>query len=446
MFKVLDTEVNLKKTGRHLPVLLVDVPSSKSVTTMFLANTGSRYESKAEEGLAHFFEHMVFKGTKNFSTAQELAETLDSVGADFNAFTSKEYTGYYVRSAAEQFSLALDVLSDMLFSPKLNQEDIDREKGVIVEEINMYKDNPSAHIANVFEEMVFAKREMAHPIIGSKDSVQSFAKKDFQQFLHKFYGPENLLLVVAGGLKALASSKELILSQIEQVLRKLEDDRLDQKNLAPKSVGTDLAQMAENSLSGEKFKLLRRETEQAHFVMAWPSLHADHEDRYALQVLSAIVGGNMSSRLFNKVREELGLAYYVNSDLDFFHDIGLFGCSAGVDQNRAEEAIRVSREVFTDLLTERAKIGAGELQRAKDYLRGKTLLGLESNNSVAQFFGLRKLLRGQIMSIDAVMAKIDAVSLADLERVAATVIRPSELRLAIIGNFKNQEKLRQAMF
>jgi predicted Zn-dependent peptidase len=445
MFQVTDTTVKLPKTARQLPVLLVDIPSSKSVTTMFLANTGSRYESKAEEGLAHFFEHMVFKGTKRFATAQALAETLDSVGADFNAFTSKEYTGYYVRSAVDHFALALDVLSDMLFSPKLNQTDIEREKGVIIEEINMYKDNPSAHIANVFEEMVFAKAEMAHPIIGHKANIQSFAQINFQNFLQKYYGPENLLLVIAGGLKSLAQSEQQILSQIKKALAKFQGDRVAEKQQAPRPQSTDLAQMAQNSLSRDKFKLVKRPTEQAHFVMAWPSLPADHEDRYALQVLSAIVGGNMSSRLFSKVREELGLAYYVNSDLDFFHDIGLFGCSAGVDQSRAEEAIRASKGVFTELLDSKAKISASELQRAKDYLRGKTWLGLENSNSVAQFFGLRKLLRGQIMSIDSVMAKIDAVSLADLERVAAAVIRPSELRLAIIGNFKNEEKLRQAM-
>lgn len=445
MLQVTETVVELNKTARQLPVLLIEIPSSKSVTTMFLANTGSRYENASEEGLAHFFEHMVFKGTKKFPTAQNLAETLDSVGADFNAFTSKEYTGYYVRSAVDHFALSLDVLSDMLFSPKLLQEDIDREKGVIIEEINMYKDNPPAHVANMFEEMVFSKREMAHPIIGQKETIESFTTEDFKKFLAKFYGPENLLLVVAGGLKSLAKNQKLILNQIEKALQKMEDERHNQKNPSPKPESLDLATMAQNSLSTNKFSLIKRNTEQAHFVMAWPSLHADHEDRYALQVLSAIIGGNMSSRLFSKVREELGLAYYVNSDLDFLHDIGLFGCSAGVDQSRAEEAIKASKAVFTDLLTQDGKINSGELQRAKDYLRGKTLLGLENSNSVAQFFGLRKLLRGKIMSVEAVMDKINAVTLQDLDRVMKAVVRPSELRLAIIGNFTSEEKLVKAM-
>lgn len=445
MFQVSYKEIQLKKTSRKLPVIFIDIKTSKSVTTMFLANTGSRYEKKAEEGLAHFFEHMVFKGTEKYSTAKEVAETLDSVGADFNAFTSKEYTGYYVKSASANFSLALDVLSDMLFKPKLRQSDIDREKGVIVEELNMYADNPSSHVAEVFEQMIFKGRDLSHPIIGRKETINSFKTSDFKSFLQKFYGPENLLLVVAGGLKDLAKSEADILSQIETALAKLEDDRVDVKNQFPSIDVTSPVLIGQKTFSSDKFSLINKATEQAHFVMAWPALNAGHKDRYALQVLSTIVGGNMSSRLFSQVREERGLAYYVNSDVDFFHDTGLFGCSAGVDFKRAEEAIKVSKAVFTDLLSSKAKIDTKELSRAKEYLRGKTLLGLESSTSVAQFFGIRKLLREEITSVENVLAQIDAVTIDDLSRITKEIVREGELRLAIIGDFKSEEKLRLAM-
>jgi predicted Zn-dependent peptidase len=445
MFQVSYKEIQLKKSSRKLPVIFIDIKTSKSVTTMFLANTGSRYEKKAEEGLAHFFEHMVFKGTNKFSNAKEISETLDSVGADFNAFTSKEYTGYYVKSASANFSLALDVLSDMLFKPKLRQEDIDREKGVIVEELNMYADNPSSHIADVFEQMVFKGRDLSHPIIGRKETINSFGSDDFQSFLQKFYGPENLLLVVAGGLKDLAKNEADLLNQIETALAKLDDDRADIKNPFPSIDVATPALIGQKTFSSDKFTLVNKDTEQAHFVMAWPALNATHKDRCALQILSTIVGGNMSSRLFSQVREERGLAYYVNSDLDFFHDTGLFGCSAGVDRNRAEEAIKVSKAVFTDLLSSKAKIDTKELSRAKEYLRGKTLLGLESSTSVAQFFGLRKLLREEIVSVEEALAKFDAVTLEDLSRVSKAIVRENELRFAIIGNFKNEEKIRLAM-
>ncbi len=445
MFQVSYKEIQLKKTSRKLPVIFIDIKTSKSVTTMFLANTGSRYEKKEEEGLAHFFEHMVFKGTDKFSTAKEISETLDSVGADFNAFTSKEYTGYYVRSASANFPLALDVLSDMLFRPKLRQTDIDREKGVIVEELNMYADNPSSHIADVFEQMIFKGRDLAHPIIGRKETINSFNTADFKSFLKRFYGPENLILVIAGGLKDLAKSEAELLIQIETASAKLEDERADFKNPYPTTSATGPASIGLESFSNDKFRLVNKDTEQAHFLMAWPALHTNHADRYTLQVLSTIVGGNMSSRLFSKVREELGLAYYVNSDLDFFHDTGVFGCSAGVDRNRAEEAIKVSKAVFTDLLREKAKIGSKELARAKEYLRGKTLLSLEGSNSVAQFFGIRKLLRNEMISVEDALKNMDAVTIDDLERVAAEIVRDGELRLAIIGNFKNEEKIRLAM-
>lgn len=445
MFQVSYQEILSPKSSRKLPAIFIDIKTSPSVTTMFLANTGSRYEQVSEEGLAHFFEHMVFKGTKRFPLAKNISETLDSVGADFNAFTSKEYTGYYVRSAAANFALALDVLSDMLFAPELRQTDIDREKGVIVEELKMYKDNPSSHIADVFEQMIFADQALAHPIIGREETINSFKTADFQRFLQKFYGPENLLLVVAGDLQNLAKGQDELLEMIQQALGKMQDDRFDQRNPFPKALADQPAEIGQKTLSLEKFKLVERPTEQAHLIMAWPALHANHEDRYVLQVLSALVGGNMSSRLFSKVREELGLAYYVHSDLDLFHDTGIFGCSAGVDLSRAEEAIKVSKAVFTDLLSKKAKIKPQELLRAKEYLRGKTLLSLEGNNSVAQFFGLRKLLRDEILSVEDVLDSLSAVTIADLERVAQAVIRENELRLAIIGNFKSAEKLRLAM-
>ena len=445
MFKVVYHEVASQNGSHRLPVILVDVKNSQSVTTMFLANTGARYEKENEEGLAHFFEHMVFKGTKKFPSPKILAETLDSVGADFNAFTSKEYTGYYVRSATSNFTLALDVLSDMLFQAKLRQSDIDREKGVIIEELNMYQDDPPAHIADVFEEMVFTKRSLAHSVIGRKETIQSFQSADFENFLRQFYAPENLLLVIAGGIQALCRDESEILSQVETMLDKLQDERIQVKNAAPKLAGANPTLIAQKSFSKQKFKLINKATAQAHFVMAWPAINASHRDRYALQVLSTIVGGNMSSRLFNKVREEHGLAYYVHSDLEFYHDTGFFGCSAGVDASRAEEAIKLSKAVFTDLLDKKAKISAQELARVKDYLRGKTLLSLESSNQLAQFFGLRKLLREETVTVEEVLKKFDVVTIEDLDRIAQAIIREDELRLAIIGDFKNEEKLRLAM-
>lgn len=451
MLKAKKKEIEIKKTKSKLPLLLIDMPATESVTVMILANTGSRYETKREEGLAHFFEHMVFKGTKKFANAKTLAETLDNVGADFNAFTSKEYTGYYVRAAAQSFNLAIDVLSDMILQPKLRQEDIDREKGVIIEELNMYVDHPAHHIANVFDQMIFADPQLSHDIIGRKETIRSFTKADFENFLQKYYGIENLLLVIAGNIAAISKNEKELFTTIEKNFSKLNKNRAIGKQAQPiyKDWSTmsakdimEATEINQKAFSTEKFKLVKRKTEQAHFVMAWPAFDGRYKDRYVLSLLSAILGGNMSSRLFSQVREERGLAYYVRSEMDLLHDAGLLGCSAGVDPSRVKEAIKISRQVFENLASGKEPVTEKELERAKKYLRGKMLLSLESSNSVAQFFGFKELLLDDLMQIDEALELLEAVSLEDLERVAKLVIRDGELRFAMIGNFKNEAEIK----
>lgn len=401
---------------------------------MFLANAGSRYESKSEQGLAHFFEHMVFKGTRKYPNSQTLSVALDSVGADFNAFTSKEYTGYYVKTAREHVGLAIDVLSDMLFQPLLEQKEIDKEKGVIVEELNMYVDNPSYHISDVFDQLFFAGEDLAHSIVGRKETIRSFKSADFLDFTNRFYNPDNLLLVVAGGLEGMQDSLQELL---QEALLKVPSGRAKGVYAQPHLEAAASSLATQKAFGDKRFKLVKRDSQQAHFVMAWPSLHTDHSDRYVLQVLSTIIGGNMSSRLFAKVREERGLAYYVNSNLDFYHDAGAFGCSAGVDLLRAAEAVKVSRGVFEDLASGREAVTEAELAKAKEYLRGKTLLSLESSSSVAQFFGLKQVLRNDRSDVSDILALLQQVSAADLQRVASQVIDANQPRLAIIGDFSD---------
>ncbi len=434
MFQVSRRQLHLDQHAAALPLLLVDVPTSPSVTTMFLANTGSRYERAEQEGLAHFFEHMVFKGSRRYPTAQQLSTTLDSVGADFNAFTSKEYTGYYVKAAVNHLPLAIDVLSDMLFAPLLRQADIDREKGVIIEELNMYKDNPAAHVGDVFDELFFSERGLAHQIVGRKETIRSFNSEDFRQFISDFYQPENLLLVVVGPVAQFGAKLDELLAQ---AVGKIELSKSQQPpTMRVTARNTSLSELAaQKGFGRRRFKLIKRDSNQAHFVLAWPSLSTHSEERYALQLLSTIIGGNMSSRLFSQVREERGLAYYVNSSVDFYHDAGAFACSAGVDLQRAAEAIRVSRAVFEELASGAAPITAEELRRAQEYLRGKTLLSLESGQSVAQFFGLKQLLRADELSVDEVLARLAAVTLPQLQQLAAQLLTTTKPRLAIIGDF-----------
>jgi predicted Zn-dependent peptidase len=448
--------IPLTKFKQKLPLLTIDLPATESVTVMFLANTGSRFEPVGKEGIAHFFEHMVFKGTANYPDAKILARTLDSIGADFNAFTSKEYTGYYVKSAAANFDLALDVLSDMLFAPLLNQEDIDREKGVIIEELNMYVDTPQHHISNVFEQLIFADSALAHDIIGFKDSIRSLTSEDFQNFLKQYYGPENLLLVIAGGLHKINRDQKILADKVALAFNKLESKRGENsKLLVPKAKQSKYGQPPEinkNAFSTHRFKLIKRASEQAHFVMAWPSLDRHHPDRFALSVLSTILGGNMSSRLFTEVREKRALCYYVRSDFEYYHDAGYLGASAGVDPSRLQEAIQATKNVFYNLANNHGKSGEdgaispAELLRAQNYLKGTTILNLEESNNVAQFYGFKELLNNKIISPDEALAKIDKVKIEDLHRLAKLIFQKEQLRFAVIGNFSDAKQIRQWAF
>ncbi len=239
-----------------LTVIRVPIESVHSTTTLVLCNTGSRYERPEQQGIAHFFEHMVFKGTTDYPDAHTLASTIDGIGADFNAFTSNEYTGYYVKSASEHVRLAIDVLSDMMLRPALRQDDIDREKGVIVEEINMYQDNPQAHISNRFDNMVYAGSGLGHDIIGSKETVTSFTSDDFQTFLHDWYGLQNMIVVVAGDASEVNGSD--LLATIEENFSKQPTFERAQE--------TDHEQwLTDDPLSEQRMILEHRDTEQAHF-------------------------------------------------------------------------------------------------------------------------------------------------------------------------------------
>jgi predicted Zn-dependent peptidase len=424
---MLDHTLHVLKSGLHV----IAVPmESASLTVMALSNTGSRYEKESQYGIAHFFEHMVFKGTEKYPEAQDLAETVDSVGANFNAFTGKEYTGYYVQVASRHFELALDVVSDMLLTPKLRQADIDREKGVIIEEMNMYADMPASDIGDRFEEQIFSGG-LSHKIVGTKETVMSTTTADFQDFLRNWYGLDNLVLVIAGDKTIL--DKPNTLKKIEELFSK-----------GDKRKSNPAHQKLDTIFSGEKYAFVNKKTEQSHFTFGWPAIERKSKDRYALGLLSALVGGNMSSRLFSEVREKRGLCYYVRSEISQFHEGGLFGGSAGVDPSRVEEAITVSLEEFHALAHGKKPVTAKELARAKEYVIGKMVLGLEDSQSVAQYYGLKQLLHGEIEQPEAVIEKIRAVKLDEVQSIAQSIIASGELRFGLIGDF-DQDKIKEIL-
>lgn len=420
------------KLPSGLQVIRIPMPEVKSVTVLALANTGSRYETPKEQGIAHFFEHIVFKGTKNYPDAQVLAGAIDAIGADFNAFTSKEYTGYYVKSASEHITTSLDVVSDMLLAPKILQEDIDREKNVIIEEINMYEDTPMRQIGNLFEGLVYDGSGLGHDILGTKETVSSIKSADFRKFLKKWYGLGNLVLIVSGDASIVESDKtlDLIKKYFSKDAGEREANRVDTKAIADKEL----------KLSQEKLLVTYKKTEQAHLCMGWLGLEREDDRRYALTLLSTVLGANMSSRLFTEIREKRGLCYYVHSDTDFYHNTGIFGASAGVDPSRIEEAITVMLEEFYSLIDGTKPVTAEELKKAKDYVAGSMVLGLEDSRSVAQFFGMKQLLSGEIKSPTEVLAEFEKVTLKEVNDIAKELIKKGECRLAVIGPYKEKKK------
>lgn len=417
-----------------LTVIQVPMESVKSATVLALCNTGSRYEHKDQYGVAHFFEHMVFKGTESYPTAQKLAEVIDAVGANFNAFTSKEYTGYYVKAASRHLDLAIDVVSDMLLTPKLREEDIEREKGVIIEELNMYVDSPASHISNLFEQMIYRGSGLEHDIIGLKETIRNMERHHFEEFLQQWYGHGNMVVLVTGDAEVVNSDQTL--SKIEQMFSKSSNNGKADKE----PVRSELEKKARDRspLSSQKLHVEFRETEQAHLVMGWPSFGRSDDRRYVRALLGSIIGGNMSSRLFTEVREKRGLCYYVHSDVDQYHDVGFFGASAGVDQTRVEEAVTVIRQVFEEAAAGANPITAEELQKAKDYVAGKMVLGLEDSQSVAQFFGMKHLLLDEISSPEEVLEEYNKVELDQVQQLLRETIEEDQLRLAVIGPYKDE--------
>lgn len=418
-----------------LTVIRVPMPSVQSVTVLALVNVGSRFEEPRLWGISHFLEHMVFKGTEKYPEAQVLAAAVDAIGANFNAFTSREYTGYYVKSASKYLELSMDVVSDMLLTPKLLQEDIDREKGVIIEEINMYADMPASHIAERYEQMTYQKETLGHDIIGTKETVSAFTSEDFKNHLHNWYGRGNIVLILSGDDKVIQQPS--LLAKVDQLFQK--GDAKDRNAFKASE------HLGDNPLTDEKLLVVHRPTEQAHFTFGFPALKRGDDRRQALSLLNVVLGGNMSSRLFTEVREKRGLCYYVHSDADFYHDVGQFGGSAGVDPKRVEEAVTVTLAEYFALGRGTKPVTKAELQRAKDYITGKFVLDLEDSESVAQYFGMKQLLMNSVETPDELLQKFMRVTLEEVNGLAQELLVKEKLRFAVIGPFKDQSIFEKAI-
>lgn len=431
---------NIKKQQLKsgMRVVFVPMPALKSVTTLLLVNTGSRYEEPAEHGLAHLLEHMVFKGTCKYPDSLSLSVALDSIGASSNAFTAKEYTGFYVTAASSHLEFCLEMLRELVFFPLVRPEDVEQEKAVVIEEIKMHRDSPEDFIADEFEQAVYQGSSLEHPISGSIESVSAQTSKTLQTFLKKWYGLENLTLVIAGDKEEL--TKINLIKKINNIFGKSDSAENDfcakvdlRANHHPerrKKFYTD------NCFSSKKTVKRKRDTQQAHLVMGWPALKRDDPQRYVLTVLATIMGGNRSSRLFQTIREQANLAYYVYADVDQYQDAGLLGVSAGLNSKKVEQGIELIKNEFDQLVTGKKPIIQEEVDRAKAYLTGRVTLSLESSRAVAQHYGLSWLLLDRLEEPQDVIEGINKVTLDQLHSLAKTIISADELRIAVVSGGK----------
>lgn len=422
-------EPKVSKLKNGLRLVTAENPAVESVTVMVGVGAGSRYETSKTSGAFHFLEHLAFKGTKSRPSTKVIAEAIDGVGGEFNAFTSKELTAYYIKLAAKHLSLALDILADILQNSLFRPEDIEKERGVITEEINMYADTPMRQVAEDLVRLLYGDNPMGWSVAGDKKSVANISREDLLDYLKRLYYPEKMVVAVAGKSNAKA------------LREKVEDNFLALKTRTPKPLNSQTTpksfpNLIQTDQSSSNIHLSTKNTEQTHFCLGVPGYSLKDPKRFALMVLATVLGGSMSSRLYLALVDRLGLAYYAAAHPDFYTDSGYLMARAGVKLSRTEEALKVTLALFDEL--RQKEVAEEELTKAKEFLKGRLILEQEETENVANRGLSQELLEGKIRPLSETIAKIDAVSAAEVRTAARELMARDKLRLALIGPQKEE--------
>ena len=404
-----------------LRIITVPQKSTQAVTVLVLVGTGSKYEEKNVNGISHFLEHMFFKGTKKRPDKVEIAETLDRVGGAYNAFTGQEYTGYWAKTMAEHFDLALDWVSDIFLNSILPQEEVQKERGVIIEEINMYYDNPASYVQELWQNLLYGDQPAGWPIAGTKETVRNIEREKLADYMDNQYIPGNTIVCMAGNIRT------------ERALK------MAKKHFAEMSHGDfkKKVQVSERQTAPEAMVHFRK-TDQTHICLGVRGYNIFHPQKYVYEILGIILGGMMSSRLFIEVREKMGAAYYIKTNAEADTDNGFLVTQAGVENRSVSKVITVILREYEK--AKNVKIGQKELKKAKDYFKGPLALSLESSDAKASFYGMQELLENKILSPEEICRKIDKVSAEDVAAVAREIFRPERLNLATVGPFEDKKE------
>lgn len=402
----------------------------ESVTVTVWVKTGSRNEEARVSGISHFLEHMVFKGSIKRPTAKEISSAVDSIGGEFNAGTSKDWTNFYIKAGVNNLETAFDVLSDMVLHPLLKEDEIEREKGTIIQEIAMYEDTPMVKIGEVFENLTFAGNSLSRDTAGTAETVKNTVRDDFLRYRKTHYYPENMLISVAGGV---SESKAL------ELVKKYFGDIKKSANAAFKYQSFKTKQKL------PQLKLKTKKEEQAHFILGFLGDGRKYQGRYAQGLLAAILGGGMSSRLWIEVRERRGLAYAVKTSIDRYLDTGYLGTYAGVDPKKVDEAISVILDQTYGITSGKYPITKKELKDFKEFLKGHLALALEETKDVSSFFADQVLFMDEILTPEEIFKKVDDVTLYEVNYEAKRLFIPARLNLAVIGNYNNKGKFEKLL-
>ncbi|MEK7615514.1 MAG: pitrilysin family protein [Patescibacteria group bacterium] len=406
-----------------LRVLFAPAKGTETVTATVLVRVGSRYEYKKVNGASHFVEHLLFKGTKRRPTAQHISRALDAIGADFNAFTDKHVTGYYTKVDNTHLALALDILSDMLFHSTFDAKELARERTVVIEEINMYKDNPSSHVEELLEDALFLGSTLGWNIAGSQKTMTEMPRTEILEYYKTYYRPGNMVLVVAGNIDA----------QARALVEKYFGNKTKQSDHT-----SPFVPFATKS-SKEKSPLVRlqtKKTEQVQLAIGFPSYGIDDDKNTALSLLSIILGGNMSSRLFVQVREKRGLAYTVRASNQAYDDVGAFVVRAGLDKKRLALAVATILKELRALV--KSGVTQTELDDAKTFVRGQLSIRMEDSASRAQWFATEEMFEKKIHTPQEYLDLIDKVTVLDVKAIAKELIDFEKMCIAVIGPYKDR--------
>ena len=409
-----------------LRVITVPMKDNPTVTVFVLVEAGSKYETKEKNGISHFLEHMCFKGTVKRPNNSAISTELDTLGSVYNAFTGHEYTGYYAKAQYAHVDKLLDIVSDMYLNPLFDEKEIEKEKGVIVEEINMREDLPQYKAQNLIMELVYGDQPAGWDITGPKENIKSMTRSDFIAYRNKFYTGSATSVIVSGNF-----DEEKTLGNIREIFSKM-----------PKA-GKGMKEMVKETQRKPEIILFKKETDQTHLVLGIRTFNIYDKRNRIMDVLVGVLDAGMSSRLFKKLRDEMGVCYYVRAGQESFTDHGFFDVSAGVDNKRVKEVISVIISELSRLKAE--SVSPEELHKVKQYLIGNMYLGLESSNSLAQFYGSQEIMNEVIKTPEEIKAEIESVTAEEVTALAREIFVDKGLNLAIVGRFDDKSEFEKIL-